>query len=195
MIKTELADEGCAPGAGEAFTNFNKLLRHSPEKVARRLGQRAVLGEEVNDDPVDQLIDNVLDTTNNGTQIGIEPRYRESMWAQIFEDSHHYETRTRYAALVTEANGVRRDIETLEQSITRTGTNASGDIRRKLEELTQELVRLEGEVNEICRKRGLLALRVVALARLPDERRVQIDREFLEALGSKQSSSLDQVAA
>ncbi|HEU5121273.1 MAG TPA: hypothetical protein VFT59_00360 [Candidatus Saccharimonadales bacterium] len=99
MLRAHLGNEFGDPKSKEykareeAFKGYNSLIEKSPETVVQVMSQLA-LGETIDKNNrllnlIQHTAEQVLNVTNNGTQIGIAPPAREAAWAEIFEDEGH----------------------------------------------------------------------------------------------------------
>lgn len=160
MIQARLAHELGEPSkqVTKAFDTYNRLVERDPNTLAHIIGRMAA-GEKITDDreaPFAHAADAVLDATNDGTRIGIDPANRETAWAQIFDDTDHRDAHTAYGHLGRELARVRRAISDLQDMID-TANDAS------FQELILRQQQLEQEATALRRQCGMYALRAVAL--------------------------------
>lgn len=169
MIKAELANEGCAntEAAAEAFNKYNKHLKRDPEALARTIAHTA-LGEEIAEQSIAMgvVVGEVLNTTNNGTQIGIGEN-REAAWAVIFEDPSHQEAHRKYSERLREENNIKYTIEEAQTTIDRllkAGDKATAmEVRQEVTRLQDTARQVAEEVTALRRVRGMHALRAIAI--------------------------------
>lgn len=80
-----------------AFGSFNEHVKQNPEHVAHIMGYMAI-GAQLSPEyrSVADAARRVLDTSNNGTQIGFEGASGDRLWGEIFEDREHREVAQAY---------------------------------------------------------------------------------------------------
>jgi hypothetical protein len=121
MLKTRLGNEFGDPRSHNyqrrqtAFEAYNELTEQAPEDVARVMATLAIGGDVNYDDKLAKKIfltsENILNATNNGTQIGVMSTTREAAWAEVFDDEGHREAVREYAQF---KNGERQSPEAIE---------------------------------------------------------------------------------
>lgn len=163
MPRYELANEGCTTPTGEqAFKRYNELLRTQPNQLTQAIAILA-LNQNVPKEyqAAATAITDVLDTTNNGTQIGIGPD-TEMGWAHVFDDESHREAQhyhSEQVQLVRELSyklaQAKAEMETED-----TPEPSMVDTISELETAYQQAV---DELVARRRLRGMQTLRVVAL--------------------------------
>ncbi|HSW78176.1 MAG TPA: hypothetical protein VLG36_05235 [Candidatus Chromulinivoraceae bacterium] len=168
MSRYELSNEGCAPAAGErAFQKYNEILRKQPDQLTQAIAFLA-LNQEL---PVSHInaanaIIDVLDTTNNGTQIGIGPD-TETGWAHVFDDKDHREAQTvhnKYQQalheILTQLEHARGRLAALSESVESQEYEIVRELVSSLEDASE---RAQAELIAKRRLRGMQTLRVIAL--------------------------------
>lgn len=168
MLRYELANEGCATPAGEqAFARYNELLRKQPDQLTQAISFLA-LNQELPETHVvaANTVTTVLDTTNDGTQIGIGPD-TETGWAHVFDDQDHRQAQSVHNKqaqtvqnIAKQLEQARRDIETLDEGLDTAGYQAARELIENLE-ITYEEAQAELIIKR--RLRGMQTLKVIAL--------------------------------
>jgi|GEM_PF-2637189 len=100
-LAAELSNEGCSTDdAVEAFDQFNQYLHRGDASSIIEVIDHMHAGAEITPRlrALAKLVNHVLDTTNNGTQIGLGNN-TEAVWAAVFEDELHAAARHELANL------------------------------------------------------------------------------------------------
>lgn len=170
MPKFELMNEGAAKSnADEHFTRYNNLLHSNPNKLAAALS-RLSINEALEEEHQDaaKIVNDLLDTTNNGTQIGLGPN-TELAWDYVFRDEGHMAARHEHGNLQTKVNRLKYDILMAEQAsgiAIQAGDEAKvAELRLILSEYRKLLGLQEAKLTQQCRMRGYQTLRVIASIR------------------------------
>lgn len=172
MSTFELMDEGVSsPAAERAFVGYNKLLHHDPDQIVAAISQMTLgLTVEKHHEDAANMINEVLDTTNNGTQIGLGPN-TEAAWAIVFDDEQHNESQHDYVGYRFMVEELRRTVERLQKDIeiaaARNDRATVAELTIHLNKQAEVLADAEAELIERCRKRGMHTLRVIAAHAVP----------------------------
>lgn len=168
MSTFELVNEGVStPAAERAFADYNKLLRHDPDQIIAAIRSLALSQTvEPHHESAANAVNEVLDATNNGTQIGLGPN-TEAAWAVVFEDEGHRKARHQYVELKFRVEQQRQIVNNIKRQLATIDTFATSSLTADFDVQNQLLVSLEAELIDHCRQRGMQTLRVVAMQSLP----------------------------
>lgn len=120
MLRPTLANEFGTSGSPEydtrqeAFDRYNTLLKRDPQRVADVLGALAT-GRQANTADahtrgIVAATEAIFTATNNGTQIGFDPKTREAAWAIVHEDDGHTKAARAYNTLPAEGRSTEEGI-------------------------------------------------------------------------------------
>lgn len=167
MSRYKLTNEGCTTPAGEqAFTRYNEILQHQPDQLAQAIATLA-LNEDIPEShqKAASAVTDVLDTTNNGTQIGIGPD-TETGWAHVFDDEDHRAAQTYHNQQAQAVRELAKQLEQARQELEELGEAQGTEV---YEATASALSRLEvayeqAQAELIARRRlrGMQTLKVIA---------------------------------